>query len=310
MPNISRGISKPQVGFIGTGIMGAPMAQHILTAGYPLTIWNRSRGKTDSLARGGATVTSSVSEVLRKADVTICMLTTGQVIEELLFTAGEKSAAPVDEMKADSTLVVMSSIPVGTCQAQARRLSSRGVNYIDAPVSGGEAGATAGNLTIMAGGEAKVVERNREVLETMGSLTRVGGVGMGQLAKLANQIIVGITIGAVAEALLLAKQGGADLGAVLQALRGGFADSTVLRAHGKRMQEKQFAPGAPSQYQLKDLSTARALAAELGVSLPLLNETTKLFDAMCQTDLNGLDHSALYLYLARTVAENRRPIEN
>lgn len=279
--------------------MGAPMAQHILSAGFPLTVWNRSATKTQMLEGAGARIAAHCADVLGTVDVAICMLTTGPVVDEVLFAADENGIAPVDRMKPGSTLVVMSSIPVETCQDQARRLARRDVDYIDAPVSGGEAGAKAGKLTIMAGGDADVIDRVRSVLETMGAVTRVGPVGMGQLAKLANQMIVGITIGAVAEALLLAKQGGADLGAVRQALCGGFADSTVLRAHGKRMEEEDFAPGAPAEYQLKDLNTAQSLANELGMTLPLLSEITRLYDEMCLTELSRLDHSALYLYLKR-----------
>lgn len=301
MPNTLSSGAKPHVGFIGVGIMGGPMAMHILSAGFPPTIWNRSASKTQELARNGARIAKSCSEVLQTADIAICMLTTGPVVNEVLFAAGEDGIIPTDEMKPDSTLVMMSSIPVKTCQEHAHRLAARGVNYVDAPVSGGEAGAKAGKLTIMAGGSDGAIERVREVLETMGLLTHVGPVGMGQLAKLANQIIVGITIGAVAEAFLVAKHGGADLGAMHQALCGGFADSTVLRAHGKRMQEGNFVPGAPAEYQLKDLQTAQALASELGLSLPLLSVIRKLYEKMCNTELRHLDHSALFTYLARTV---------
>lgn len=301
MPNALSRDAKPHVGFIGAGIMGGPMAMHILFAGFPLTVWNRSVSKTQELARGGARVAKSCSEALRAADIAICMLTTGPVVSDVLFAAGKDGITPTDEMKPGSTLVMMSSIPVKTCQEQAHRLATRGVNYIDAPVSGGEEGARAGKLTIMAGGSAVALEKGRDVLETMGSITIVGPVGMGQLAKLANQMIVGTTIGAVAEALLVAKHGGADLGAVRQALCGGFADSTVLRAHGQRMKEGNFVPGAPAEYQLKDLQTARALANELGLNLPLLSVISELYEKMCSTELRHLDHSALFSYLSGTV---------
>jgi 3-hydroxyisobutyrate dehydrogenase-like beta-hydroxyacid dehydrogenase len=289
--------------------MGAPMAHHILSAGFPLTVWNRSVPKTADLERGGARVAKSCAEVLHAADISLCMLTTQQVVDELLFAADEKGVPPVSSMKPGSTLVMMSSIPVDACQAHARRLAQQGVRYADAPVSGGETGAQAGKLTIMVGGDSAVIDRIRDVLETMGSITHVGPVGMGQLAKLANQVIVGITIGAVAEALLLAKHGGADLGAVRRALGGGFADSAILRTHGKRMQEGAFAPGAPAQYQLKDLETAQKLAGELGLHLPLLSQTTVLFAEMCRTELNCSDHSALYSHLARTIKQPPRKAE-
>lgn len=288
---------KPRVGFIGTGIMGSPMALRILSAGFQLTVWNRTAASAKVLEDAGATLSSSCSSVLRAVDIAICMLSTGPVVDEMLFGSNKDGIAPADELKPGSTLVVMSSIPVETCQRHASLLSTRGVGYVDAPVSGGQIGARDGRLTIMAGGDVEVIERVREVLETMGSVTRVGSVGMGQLAKLANQLIVGITIGAVAEALLLARSGGVDLEALLQALRGGFADSNVLRIHGKRMKEAEFTPGALAAYQLKDLETAHHLATELGLNLSLLSEITHLYDQLCRTELRSLDHSVLYRYL-------------
>jgi 3-hydroxyisobutyrate dehydrogenase-like beta-hydroxyacid dehydrogenase len=295
---------KPHIGFIGTGIMGLPMAQHILSAGFQLTVWNRTVAGAKVLAHGGATLAGSCSDLLGVVDIAICMLSTGPVVDEVLFAPGKNGIAPADTLKPGSTLVVMSSIPVQTSQRHARHLDVRGVHYVDAPVSGGQRGARDGTLTIMAGGNVEVIDRVREVLETMGSVTRVGTFGMGQLAKLANQLIVGISIGAVAEALLLARSGGVDLGALLQALRGGFADSNVLRIHGKRMLEADFTPGAPALYQLKDLQTAHDHAATLGLSLPLLSEITRLYDQMCRTELRSLDHSALYRYLLQTVTQN------
>ena len=292
---------NPAVGFVGTGIMGEPMALRILSRGFPVTVWNRSAERTESLFNSGARVVSDCSDALRDVDVAVCMLNTASVIDEVLFARNACSAVPVEVMKRGATLVVMSSIPVETSKRHARILEDAGVNYVDAPVSGGESGAKAGRLTIMAGGEAAVVQGVRSVLETMGTVTHVGAVGMGQLAKLANQIIVGMTIGAVAEALLLAKRGGADPRAVRDALCGGFADSAVLRIHGERMQDEQFTPGAPAVYQLKDLQTAQGFANSLNIRLPLLATITKLFEEMCGTELAYLDHSALYAYLARTI---------
>ena len=172
------------------------------------------------------------------------------------------------------------------------------MQYIDAPVSGGERGAIEANLTIMAGGAATAVARVGDVLACMGRVTRVGPVGCGQLAKLANQTIVGITIDAVAEALLLAKAGGADPAAVRDALLGGFADSTILRQHGERMLTGNFEPGAKSVVQLKDLRTSRKLAHKLGLDLPVLRLTESLYQEMCDDGRSELDHSGLYLHLA------------
>ena len=294
---------KPVIAFIGTGIMGAPMAQHLLSAGYKLKAWNRSPEKTRQLSASGATVVTSCTEALRDIDVAICMLSTGPVIDEVLFGPDASGEVPVHTLKPGSILVVMSSIPVETSQRHAQYLSARNVRYVDAPVSGGEAGAKAGKLTIMAGGDKTAVETVRAVLETMGTVTHVGPSGMGQLTKLANQMIVGTTIAAVAEAFLLAKRGGADLSAVREALCGGFADSAILRAHGNRMLQENFAPGAPSVYQLKDLRTAQQFAEKSHLDLPVLSTVTRLYEEMCGTELRGLDHSALYLYLERSLSK-------
>jgi 2-hydroxy-3-oxopropionate reductase len=171
------------------------------------------------------------------------------------------------------------------------------VSYVDAPVSGGEKGAIEASLTIMAGGDSQIVDKANEILSTMGRVTRVGPVGCGQLAKLANQTIVGITIDAVAEALLLAEAGGANPGAVREALMGGFADSTILRQHGERMIAGNFEPGAKSEVQLKDLRTSRELAESLGLDLPVLRLTESLYQAMCDEGRSELDHSGLFVHL-------------
>ena len=296
----SDGISPlPTVAFLGTGIMGAGMCTHVLRAGYPTRVWNRTRAKADALAVSGALICESAAEAIAGADHVICMLDTGDVIDHVLFADTAGRGAAVDALAAGSVLIVMSSIPVATARRQATRLAARGVRYVDAPVSGGEKGATEGTLTIMAGGDADVIEQVRGLLETMGRLTRVGSTGAGQLAKLANQAIVGITIGAVAEALTLARRGGADPAAVREALLGGFADSTILRQHGQRMIERAFTPGARAQIQLKDLHTARVLADEVGVELPLLRLAEQQFQHMCERGLADLDHSALYVLLER-----------
>ena len=218
------------------------------------------------------------------------MLSTGAVVDEVLFSVA-------DALEAGSLVIVMSSIPVASARSQAERLKARGIRYVDAPVSGGETGARAASLTIMAGGEVADVEVARQTLSSLGRLTHVGPVGSGQLAKLANQVIVGVTIGAVAEALLLAGSGGADIALVCQALQGGFADSTILRLHGTRMAKGSFEPGGHASTQLKDLATARQLAGQQGLHLPLLALAERLYQSMCERGLGDLDHSALYLEL-------------
>lgn len=286
-------MSKPAIAFLGTGIMGRPMCGHLLAAGFPVRAWNRTRAKAETLREQGAVLPATVAEAVTDADIVIAMLSTGSVTSDLLFGAGTAAAS----LKAGSTVVVMSSIPVDTSREHARKLLAKGVHYVDAPVSGGEKGAVEASLTIMAGGDEQVVAAVGDVLACMGRVTRVGPVGCGQLAKLANQTIVGITIGAVAEALLLVEAGGGDAAAVRDALLGGFADSTILRQHGARMISGDFEPGAKSETQLKDLRTARDLADSLGIELPALELVESLYRQMCNEGLGTLDHSGLILHL-------------
>ena len=287
-------MKQARVGFLGTGIMGLPMCRHLLRANYPVRVWNRTREKAAPLEADGARWAGSPAEAVEDADVVIVMLSTGPVVTEVLF--GNDGVA--ERLAAGSLVIVMSSIPVETARAHAERLAEQEVQYIDAPVSGGERGAVEANLTIMAGGAAAAVARAGDVLGRMGRVTRVGPVGCGQLAKLANQTIVGITIDAVAEALLLAEAGGADPAAVRDALLGGFADSTILRQHGERMITGNFEPGAKSAVQLKDLRTSRKLAHKLGLDLPVLRLTESLYQEMCDDGRSELDHSGLYVHLA------------
>ena len=211
------------------------------------------------------------------------------VVEEVLFSPDQTGKTPAEAMAAGSVLVVMSSIPVETCQSQAPRLAARGVGYIDAPVSGGEPGARDGTLAIMAGGDAEVVDGIADVFAAMGRVTHIGPVGTGQMTKLANQIIVGATMVAVAEALHFAASGGADPAAVRKALMGGFANSKILNIHGERMVERNFVPGGPAEYQLKDLRTAQALAAASGMHFTLLDCLVGMFGDMIDRFGTGLD---------------------
>jgi 3-hydroxyisobutyrate dehydrogenase-like beta-hydroxyacid dehydrogenase len=294
------------IAFLGTGIMGGHMARRLAQGGFAVTAWNRDRAKAEKLEPFGVTVGRSPSIASKAADVTIVMLSNGSAVEEVLFTPDITGAIPADNMRPGSTLVVMSSIPVEVCQAQARTLSVRGVGYIDAPVSGGEPGARDGTLAIMAGGEAALVERLREVFFPMGRVTHIGPVGTGQMTKLANQIIVGATMAAVAEALHFVASGGADQAAVRHALMGGFADSKILTIHGERMVERNFVPGSPAEYQLKDLRTAQALAAKSGLQFSLLDCLAEMFGAMVDRLGAGQDVSAILREIeCRTVVKER-----
>jgi 3-hydroxyisobutyrate dehydrogenase-like beta-hydroxyacid dehydrogenase len=202
-------------------------------------------------------------------------------------------------MRPGSTLVVMSSIPVQTARAQASRAAARGVDYLDAPVSGGEKGAVEGTLAIMVGGDEDVFDRMRPLFEVLGRPTRVGPAGTGALAKLANQLIVGGTIAVVAEALLLAERGGADPARVRAALLGGFAGSPILQLHGARMISGDFRPGGPAKHQVKDTGTAVALARGLDLDLPVAGLVDRLFADLVAHGDGELDHSALIRELRR-----------
>jgi 3-hydroxyisobutyrate dehydrogenase-like beta-hydroxyacid dehydrogenase len=282
-------IPHRRVALLGTGIMGTHMARRLAQAGFPVTVWNRSPDKAGQLTQFGVTIAETPSSACAGADVVIVMLSNGPVVEEVLFSPDTAGKKPAEAMAAGSVLVVMSSIPVETCQAQAPRLAARGVGYIDAPVSGGEPGARDGTLAIMAGGDAKTVEDIADVFAAMGRVTNIGPVGTGQMTKLANQIIVGATVVGVAEALHFVTQGGADPAAVRKALMGGFADSKILNIHGERMVERNFVPGGPAEYELKDLRTAKALAAASGLNYTLLDCLVGMFGDMIDEFGTGLD---------------------
>ncbi|WP_091918383.1 NAD(P)-dependent oxidoreductase [Mesorhizobium sp. YR577] len=284
-----------RIGFVGTGIMGGHMARRLAEAGFTVTAWNRTAQKAEALKGQGVSISASAVDAARDADAVICMLSSGPVCDAVLLGQGGVIAA----MKPGSTLIVMSSIPVETAQAQAVAAAESKVRYIDAPVSGGEKGAREGTLAIMAGGDTETVEATRPLFAPLGRLTRVGPVGTGELTKLANQLIVASNICAVAEALTLAKRGGADPARVREALLGGFADSTVLKQHALRMVESDFQPGGPAKYQVKDTSTALSLARAHGLTLPVAENVDRLFQAMVDNGDGDLDHSAVILELER-----------
>lgn len=295
--------ARPNIGFLGTGIMGAPMARRLAEAGFPVRAWNRTAGKAMALATSGIEIAGSAAEAVHDADVVICMLSSGPVCEAVL--GGPEGA--IASVRAGSILVVMSSVPVEMAQAQSEACARRGIGYVDAPVSGGEPGAREGTLAIMAGGALATVAALAPIFEPLGRSTHVGPVGSGQLAKLANQLIVASNICAVAEALLMAGRGGADPAKVREALLGGFADSTVLRQHGDRMIRADYEPGGPAKYQVKDTSTALRFAGSVGLSLPLATTVDHLFRSLVDQGGGDLDHSAVFLELERI---NRREAQH
>lgn len=286
---------QSKIAVLGVGIMGYQQARRLLEAGFPVTGWNRSRDKAERLLAHGGEVAESAAGAAAGADIVLLMLSDGPACDRVLDEGGV-----LDAMRPGAILLVMASIPVETARDQAARAKSRGLRYLDAPVSGGERGAAEGTLAIMAGGDADAFAEARPALEVMGRPTLVGPAGSGSLAKLCNQLIVANTIATVAEALLLARQGGADPAAVRDALAGGFADSVILRHHGARMIEGDFAPGGRSSLQLKDVRTALSLAAGLGLDLPVLGCVTGLYESFVNQHGGGdMDHAAIYLELAR-----------
>lgn len=288
-------MSKPQIGFIGTGIMGEPMAHHLIRAGYPLRVWNRTPEKLASLVAAGAVACATPAAAAEDASTVICMLSDGPTCDTILFGCD----GAVKAMAPGSTLVVMSSVAVEAAVEQARRAAEFGVHYIDAPVSGGQAGARNATLAIMAGGSEEDFTAVAPLLAVLGRPVLVGPVGCGELAKLVNQIIVASTIATVAEALLLAEKGGASPAKVREALAGGFADSPILQQHGLRMIEDRFAPGGPAKWQLKDTHNALAYAESVGLSLPVASLVDSLFDDMVSHGDGELDHSGLIRELRR-----------
>lgn len=284
-----------RIAFLGIGLMGFPMARRLCEAGHTVHAWNRSPGKAERLAPFGATVHDSARSAVADAELVIGMLESGPVVEAVLFEADRGAAAA---LRAGTLVVDMASIRPAEARDHAARLAALGVAHLDAPVSGGTVGAEAGTLAIMAGGDAQDFTRAQPVLATLGRATHVGPHGAGQLAKLANQMIVGITIGAVAEALLLCEKGGADPARVREAITGGFADSRILQVHGQRMVERDFDARARMTVQLKDLRNALATAGEIGFDAPVTGLFESLYADGVAHGLADLDHSALFLELA------------
>ena len=289
-----------KIALLGTGLMGAPMARRLLGAGFDLTVWNRTEAKARMLEAAGAKVAEKPAHAAEGADVVITMLEKGSVVADVVFKRGVAKA-----MQPGSTLIDMSSIPPSTARAHAEKLAEMEIVAIDAPVSGGTVGAEQGTLAIMAGGDAGKVLELQSVFDAMGRVTHVGPPGSGQLSKLANQAIVAITIGAVAEGLLLAAAGGANPASVRNAIRGGFAESRILDLHGARMIARDFVPGGMSRIHLKDLDTILTEARALGLDLPLVRSVRERFAMMCNAGLGDTDHSALLLELEQRNAPHR-----
>jgi 2-hydroxy-3-oxopropionate reductase len=284
-------MSPPHIAFLGIGLMGAPMVANLLDAGYSMTLWNRTRSKAIAFD-GRATIAETPAVAVEQADLVITMLENSDVVEDVLGTQGAIAA-----LATGALLIDMSSVSPALARDHAARCAGQGARYLDAPVSGGTGGASAGTLSIMVGGDPEALEQARPVLDVLGRTTHVGPVGAGQSAKLANQAIVGITIGAVSEALLLAAKGGADPVAVREALMGGFAGSRILELHGQRMLERNFAAGAPARIQLKDLRMILDEARSQNLTLPLSQRTHDQYLSLLADGHGEVDHSGLLLAL-------------
>ena len=278
-----------KLGFIGLGIMGAPMAGHLLAAGHELFAQSRS-GVPQALLTAGAKACKSAAEVAQHADIVFIMVPDTPHVEEVLFgpTGVAKALSP------GKTVVDMSSISPMATKTFAQRIAALGCDYLDAPVSGGEVGAKAASLTIMVGGTEASFARIKPLFELMGkNITLVGGVGDGQTCKVANQIIVALTIEAVGEALLFASKAGADPARVREALMGGFAASRILEVHGERMIKRTFDPGFRIELHQKDLNLALDGARKLGIALPNTASAQQLFSVCAANGGKAWDHSAM-----------------
>ncbi|MEX6505779.1 NAD(P)-dependent oxidoreductase [Jiella sp. M17.18] len=286
-------MSIRNVTLIGTGIMGAPMARNIAKAGFAVTVWNRTREKAEALS-DVATVADDPRQAVANADAVVTMVDNSPVVTEIYFGAnGIAEASPEGAIFID-----MSSIQPAVARDHAEKLKSLGRRHIDAPVSGGEKGAREATLAIMAGGNLDDFQDAEPLLVSMGRPTLVGVHGAGQVAKLANQVIVAVTIGAVSEAMLLAQEGGCDPAALRSALMGGFATSRILDLHGERMTERNFLPGGPLSLQLKDIENALEVARAAGLKLPLTEQTRDAYHALAHDLAMGRhDHSAYLLWL-------------
>lgn len=281
-----------RIGFIGLGIMGKPMARNLMKAGYGLVVHNRSRASVEELSKEGAKAAVSAQEVAQSSDVVITMLPDSPDVEQVVLGP----AGVLEGVRQGMLLVDMSTVAPSTSIKIHKALEQKQVQALDAPVSGGEIGAKEGTLSIMVGGDEKAFERALPILQAMGkNIVRVGGPGAGQVAKACNQVIVALTIQAVAEALTLARKCGVDPSKVREALLGGFAQSRILEVHGKRMLDRAFQPGFKMRLHRKDLAIALQTGREQGVALLATAQAAELMDSLLAQGKGELDHSGLAL---------------
>ena len=278
-----------KIAFIGTGLMGYPMAKNLINKKLNLTVFSRTLEKAKPLEKLGAIIANSLGEAVKEADIVITMLTDDEAVEKVL---GNQEF--LNNLKNPSTVIDMSSIKPKIAIQYGKLLKDRNIHFLDAPVSGGTIGAEEGSLAIMVGGDQNVFDGAFDTLKIMGNPTLVGPIGSGQVSKLANQIIVGVTIGAVAEAITLCEKAGVDANKFIKALSGGFADGKILQNHGKRMINKDFSPKGKVSTHLKDMNNILECAEDFKTKLPISNLIKEMFKSLADQGNSNDDHSALY----------------
>jgi 2-hydroxy-3-oxopropionate reductase len=279
------------VGFIGTGLMGLPMAKNILSKKFKLNVWNRTPGKTLELQKKGAKVFKDIKDLVQNSKVIVSMLANDDVCKAILI----KKIQPY--LQKGQIVIDMSSTTQNTALEIGKALKKKKAIFLDAPVSGGTIGAENGTLAIMVGGDKKIFNNVMPLFKSMGTAIYVGKTGCGQVAKLANQTIVGISIGAVSEALILAEAAGADPKAVREIMLRGFAGGPILKNHGLRILIKNFKPGGKASTQLKDMNNIIATAKKYKLNLPIAKKVQELYAKTVKSGRANLDHSALYLFI-------------
>ena len=278
-----------QIGFIGVGLMGFPMAKNLLKSGYKLKAYNRSQDKAERLKEFGAEISKSIKEAVTNSDIIITILTDDTAVEKVIG-----SDEFIENIKPNATVIDMSSINPVLSKRCANALKEKNINYLDAPVSGGTLGAEDASLAIMVGGDKKIFKENYDLLKILGNPTLVGPVSSGQISKLANQIIVGVTIGAVAEAITLCEESGTDPSKMIEALSGGWADSKILQTHGKRMIDKDFSPKGKTSTQLKDMTNIVNAGKAADLHLPISSLIKEMYKNLVEDGQGNTDHSSLY----------------
>ena len=277
------------ISFIGIGLMGFPMAKNLLKSGFNLRAYNRSQDKADRLKEFGAEISTSIKDVVTNSDVIITMLTDDAAVEKVMG-----SDEFISNIKEGATVIDMSSVNPVITKKYFKILKEKNINYLDAPVSGGTIGAEEASLAIMVGGDEETFKQCYDLLKILGNPTLVGPVSSGQISKLANQIIVGVTIGAVAEAVTLCEKSGTNPNKMIEALSGGWADSKILQTHGKRMIDKDFTPKGKTTTQLKDMTNIINAGKAVETHLPISSLIKEMYKDLVADGQGNTDHSSLY----------------